>query len=265
MANKVNLFIKGVRWPNLLFIALTQYLLHQYFLKQTLAANSLDPILNGYGFWALCLSTMCLAGGANLINDYFDIDTDRINRPEKAVIGVTISKKAVLRWYACTQIVGMIAAAYVTYISGRWSDFWILPGSIAGLYYYSYKAKSVPVLGNILVAGFCAVVILIVYYAEYPAIQLLIAKNYISGKLIQNAFLWFGLLAFLSNWWREITKDIEDLAGDSAQHIQTFVVKYGVRASKIYGGLIGIVLFIFSLYFFIYNITFSYLTLILWL
>ncbi|MEO7176765.1 MAG: hypothetical protein ABIV51_12655, partial [Saprospiraceae bacterium] len=42
-------------------------------------------------------------------------------------------------------------------------------------------------------------------------------------------------------------------------------VKYGVRASKIYGGLIGIVLFIFSLYFFIYNITFSYLTLILWL
>jgi 4-hydroxybenzoate polyprenyltransferase len=91
-------FLRLVRWPNLLFIAITQILfvyciVHPVFVKAGLSPISQEYIFSADGFF----NTVGRRG--NIINDYFDLNIDQINKPEKVVVDKIISRHWVIVWH----------------------------------------------------------------------------------------------------------------------------------------------------------------------
>ena len=49
-----------------------------------------------FDFFILVISTVIIAAAGNIINDYFDIKADRVNRPERIIIARHIDRKSVV-------------------------------------------------------------------------------------------------------------------------------------------------------------------------
>ncbi|NJN78040.1 MAG: UbiA family prenyltransferase [Saprospiraceae bacterium] len=120
---------------------------------------------------------------------------------------------------------------------------------ISMLWLYSYKLKKSVLLGNLTVALFCAFVPFMVYVPEatvaFPEYELL--RNFRVGttNLMYNVFAAYAAFAFLSTFYREIVKDIEDKDGDAIYGGRTLPIVFGVQIAKIIAFLMGLVLIIF--------------------
>lgn len=163
-------------------------------------------------FGVLIGSSAALIGsGGNIINDILDQKTDKINRPGRALPSGQLTSKTAMRLYIFCKFSGVLLAS----IAG------IIPAIIAGvtsfaLFFYSYKLKNIPLVGNFVVALLTGLVFIFGASA---------VNNY------GNALFPF-IFSFLINLIREIVKDIEDVPGDSKTGITTFPVVFGVPLSK---------------------------------
>lgn len=227
-------FLRLVRWINLLIIALTMFGLGWYF-----------DLVNGLGesftlrieFFILVLSIIFIAAAGNVINDYYDVEIDKINKEEKRVVDKHISGKVALTYFAIFNFLGLIGGFSLWYLLNE-SVFLLLNSfAISALWMYSYRVKKMPLLGNLLVSVLIGIVPIItgVYF------------NIFYGSKIGGAFpfeveigpdfpmylsLGFGLLAFLLNLAREIGKDIEDIEGDKKGAIRSLPIVYGENVAK---------------------------------
>ena len=86
-------FIKMIRLPNLLFIILTQLLFQYCILLPHFREQGVDPVFNNYFLVFLVLSSVFIAAGGYIINDYFDINIDQVNKPEGNVVDRIISRR----------------------------------------------------------------------------------------------------------------------------------------------------------------------------
>jgi len=101
-------FLRLIRWPNLLFIAITQVLfvyciVHPLFLRARVIPN----LTVGY-FLLLTASAMLIAAAGNIINDYFDLNIDQINKPDKLVVEKIISRRWVIVWHLLLSGIGVL-------------------------------------------------------------------------------------------------------------------------------------------------------------
>ena len=150
-----------------------------------------------------------LAGAAgNVINDYYDIETDKINKPERVLPSGDLTDKGTLFLYMIMVLLSLDLALWA-----GWQSFLVVFISTGVIFFYSYKLKRVPLLGNIVVSIMTGMAFI------YGAI---VAGN-IAGGIIPAAF------AFLINFIREIVKDIEDMEGDVRAGIRTFPTVSGVK------------------------------------
>ena len=78
--------LRLVRFPNLVIVALTQYLLYYGLLLPAFRQYSLEPALDGEHFSLLVAVTLLISAGGYVINDIVDFRIDLINRPDKVVI-----------------------------------------------------------------------------------------------------------------------------------------------------------------------------------
>ena len=159
---KVGSFFRLIRWKNLLIIAITMVLM-RYAIIDTLIGN-IKVSLHGQGnniplslqfplsdFIVLVFSTVCIAAGGYIINDYFDIKTDLINKG-KVIVGTSISRQRAMMWHSIFNILGVAGGVYVSARSGyMW--FGVIFLLISGLlYFYSasyntdYVRKQYPML-----------------------------------------------------------------------------------------------------------------------
>ena len=86
-------FIKLIRYPNLLIIVLTQYLFRYAIMIPILNIENIKPAFSDVDFALLVFSTILIAAAGYIINDYFDMRTDRINKPHKMIIGKYFSRR----------------------------------------------------------------------------------------------------------------------------------------------------------------------------
>lgn len=218
-----------VRWPNLLMLAGIQTLV--YF-------RLLDPLqseLKWPAFLQLAFITILLGAGGYVINDYYDVDNDKINKPEKMIAGKQLSLYQVRMFYFFLVSLGAVGAVILASELGLMTYLFIYPIAVAGLWFYSYALKCKPVAGNIWVSLFCAGVISIV---ALPDIFLHHAQSV-------HPELWnYMSFAFLSTWYREVVKDLEDKEGDELASCKTFVVRYGIPAGKKMAAFLGIALLV---------------------
>ena len=219
-----------------------------------------------YDFVLLVAATVFITAGGYVINDYFDIKTDLINKG-KVIVGTKIPRRKAMMWHSVFNIAGVAAGFYISYKAGYiWLGalFLVVSGL---LYFYSASYKRQFLIGNIIVALLTATVPMLVVFYEWPALYKYYTLNAIRLPHINFIMYWvggFALFAFLTNLIREIIKDIEDFEGDIAYGRNTVPVILGVLSTKIVSiFLISVTILLLFLtwhYFVNDTITFIYLT-----
>ncbi len=188
-----------------------------------------------YDFVLLVFATVLIAAGGYVINDYFDIKTDLINKG-KVIVGTKIPRRKAMMWHNILNVVGILAGFYISWKAG-YLMMGVLFLLVSGLlYFYSASYKRQFLIGNIVVAVLTATVPLLVVLYEWPALFRYYAINATSLPSINFIFYWvagFALFAFMTTITREIIKDIEDFEGDVAYGRKTVPVVIGVLSAKV--------------------------------
>lgn len=240
-------YLKLVRWQNLVIIILTQVLIRYAVLKPlaglmevTIASTGItEPLslrLSLPDFIIMVLATVAIAAGGYVINDYFDIRTDLINRGE-VIVGTRVPRRKAMMWHNILNIAGVSAGFYISYKVGY---FWIglLFLVVSGLlYFYSSTYKRQFLIGNIIVALLVAMVPMLVLAYEIPVIYSYyspIASEMPSLIVLAYWVGGFALFAFLTNLVREVIKDMEDFEGDRAYGSSSLPVVAGLTISRIF-------------------------------
>jgi 4-hydroxybenzoate polyprenyltransferase len=239
-------FLKIIRWQNLLIVIVTmvfmRYMVIQSLLNKisvTLSSGAGEATMTlqlaWYDFIALVISVVSITAGGYVINDYFDIKTDLINRG-RVIVGTKIPRRQALMWHNIFNITGIAAGFYVSWRAGY---FWLgtLFLVVSGLlYFYSASYKRQFLVGNIVVAILTAMVPFLVVCFEWPALYRYYTINAVSVPDLRLIFYWvggFSVFAFITTFTREIIKDIEDFEGDLAYGRNTLPVVTGVKTSRI--------------------------------
>jgi len=217
-----------IRWQNLLMIALVQLLI-KYAL---FIPFGIDITLNEFGFALLVVSTLCIAAAGNVINDIYDIETDTINKPDKVIIGKTISERMAYNLFIGFNIVGVGFGFYLSHLVGRSGFFALFVIISALLYLYASYLKRSLLIGNLIISILVALSIIIVgLFDLLPAIT---DNNQSTQLTMFKILLDYALFAFFINFIREIVKDIEDIDGDFKAGMNTLPIAIGrERASKV--------------------------------
>ncbi|UTW63044.1 geranylgeranylglycerol-phosphate geranylgeranyltransferase [bacterium SCSIO 12741] len=258
--NPVVAYIKAVRWQNLAIMALIMYLLRWAVFKPYLALQSLELQFSELDFFLLVLSVILVAGAGNIINDYFDIKIDRVNKPDRIIVGRHIKRRVAMASHIVMNGIAVALAGYVAIKAGSYQLALIHVILIATLWFYSTDFKRRLVWGNLAIALCVAIVPLMVSIYEVPALvdeyhPFLEEHPQAYGPFmhtIKTLFFWtlaFSGFAFLMTFAREITKDIVDMKGDSAFGCKTMPVVFGIRKTSwilitIYLIVLGLVVFL---------------------
>ncbi|MCX6321624.1 MAG: geranylgeranylglycerol-phosphate geranylgeranyltransferase [Bacteroidia bacterium] len=240
-------FLNLIRWQNLLIVILTMVLMRYAVLEPVISKIGVI-LLKGtgevipmvlqfpwYDFLLLVASTVFITAGGYVINDYFDIKADLINKG-KVIVGTKIPRRQAMMWHNIFNIAGVSAGFYISWKAG-YIYLGILFLIVSGLlYFYSVSYKRQFLIGNIIVAILTAMVPLLVVFYEWPALYKYYTINAISLPKINFIFYWvggFALFVFLTTLTREIIKDTEDFEGDVAYGRNTVAVVFGVLSAKV--------------------------------
>ncbi|MDD1779428.1 MAG: geranylgeranylglycerol-phosphate geranylgeranyltransferase [Candidatus Helarchaeota archaeon] len=152
------------------------------------------------------LSALLTATSGYIINDWKDVEIDKINRPERAIPSGRVSKNTAL----ALAIIFMAIGDVIIWFTNVESILVIMIGSVL-IACYSLWFKKMGFIGNVTVAiltGFC----LLVGGASVGHIEMSV---------------WPALLAFSLNVGREIMKGIDDYEGDKEENAKTLAVRWG--------------------------------------
>ena len=188
-------------------------------------------------FMLLVLTVVLIAAAGYMINDYFDVKTDLVNRPDKVIIGKHIKASKVYLAYFVINFIALGISFYLSVSVGVTSMTFLFPLAMGLLWFYSTTYKRLLLTGNILVSIIVAGVPLLVALYEMPLIHV----KYLHYPLAYSILLkiiagWCGtyaLFAFIVNLIRELVKDIEDFEGDIAFGRTTLPIAFGLKTSKI--------------------------------
>ena len=213
---KIPLYIKVlslfsvVRGYNISLIVIAQYLAAVFIFAPE---KSLMNILFDIDLYFIVVSTICVIAAGYIINNFYDAETDIINRPLKAKIDGIVSQKIKLRFYFLLNFLGFLIGFLVSWRAALFFSIYIFL-----IWLYSHKLKKYPLTG-LFSAAILAILPFFAVFVYY--------KNFSEIIFTHAAFLFFILLT------RELVKDLERIKGDFAQNYQTIAVKYGEHFTKI--------------------------------
>jgi 4-hydroxybenzoate polyprenyltransferase len=225
-------FLNLIRWKNLAFIALVQILVKYALLLPFFESHGVVTTLSPLAFFLLVFATVCIAAAGYIINDIYDVEADKVNKPHKVIINRYISEKKATYVFIGLNIIGVGLGFYLSNGIGQSGFFVIFFIASALLYLYSSYLKQLPIVGNITVSLMVALSILLVGIFELlPTINP-------NNRAVQITFfkiiLDYAIFAFSINLIRELVKDMEDIKGDYKVGLQTLPIVLGRnRANKI--------------------------------
>ena len=222
-------FIKLIRPINLAIIVLTMYGV-QFYIRTVNYFQKIDD--NQIDFFLLVFSTVLIAAAGNIINDYFDVKADRINKPEKLIITKHISR----RWAILTHwTFNGIAFSIAIYLSIKYQSLWFVfihLLSINALWFYSMLFKRKILTGNLLIALLTALIpILVVIYYKVGNTYHLEHSEFNSDSWVAiidfRVIYLLSIFAFIQNFAREIVKDAQDIEGDKLIYVKSLPMHIG--------------------------------------
>jgi 4-hydroxybenzoate polyprenyltransferase len=238
----ITAFFRLIRWPNLIFIVLTQALFRYYILPFVYQYNHSDYEnikLSQTLFLLLSLASVCIAAAGYIINDYFDVNIDQVNKSSKVIIGRYIKRRYAILFHALLSLAGLILSLYIGY---KINNIYIPVFNfiaIVLLWFYSTTFKKKLLIGNILISLLTAWVILVMTVAEYRF--RISPHDIVWQRLLKVSFVYAGF-AFIISLIREVIKDMEDIQGDLNYGCKTMPIVWGLPVSKVFAGVWIIVL-----------------------
>lgn len=207
--------LKLTRFGNLVIIGLAQYCTAGFLIATT--------TLNDGSLFILATSTVLIAAAGYIINDYYDVKIDYINKPGRVVIGKSITRRYAILFHVVLSSAGVLLGLMLS-----WKIAAVNVLTVFLLWLYSNNLKRLPFIGNFVVALLTGLAILIVdlYYHTGSALIIIYAS-----------------FAFFMTLVREIIKDMEDLKGDVTFGCRTLPIMLGLRRTKF---IIYLILFLFS-------------------
>lgn len=164
-----------------------------------------------YGKVLLAIVTVFfMFSGGNIINDFFDIQTDKVNKPNRPLVSIKYNLKLIFILSIVFLVAGVIVSAFISK-----TGFVITLLSSILLFLYSLSFKRLPFIGNLVVSILTAV--LFIFGAEAGG-------DYTKG-------IFPAIFSFLMNFGREILKDIEDVDGDEYAGMKTLPIMIGKTKS----------------------------------
>jgi 4-hydroxybenzoate polyprenyltransferase len=225
-------FFRLIRYPNLIYIALTQFLLQYCVVAPVLIKNGEVPSLSVPEFILLSLSTILIAAGGYIINDYFDINIDIINKPDKMVVDKIISRRWAMAWHTIFNMAGVSLGFIVAWKTGQIYLGLTQVISSLLLWFYSTSFKRQVLIGNIVISLLTALSVVVVGFYEkqiYESFEAIMSP--VGRKLIQIIGI-YALFAFIISMVREVVKDLEDMIGDSKDGCRTIPIVWGLLPAK---------------------------------
>lgn len=197
----------------------------------TLISVLLGGFIGGVSSWRKlllsALSASLISAGGYVLNDYFDLEIDKINRPLRILPRGELSPKKALIFSVSLFVMGFILSFFLKPVS-----IGIAIVAIIFLFLYSVKFKREFLIGNVTVSIISALAF--IYggvFSKNPEISLIPA-----------------ILAFLFHLGRELVKDMEDVEGDQALRSETFPIAYGMKNSRFLVSAIFLVLIILTIF-----------------
>lgn len=207
--------LKLTRFGNLVIIALAQYFTAGFLIGM--------HTLNDLKLFLLAFSTVAIAAGGYVINDYYDVKIDYINKPDRVVIGKSITRRYAILFHVVLSSIGILLGVYLSWRIGAINVL-----SVFLLWLYSNNLKRLPFIGNLTVAFLTglAVYIVDIFYRTNNSLVII-----------------YALFAFFMTLIREVIKDMEDLKGDNTFGCKTLPIIWGIRKTKL---LIYVIVIVFA-------------------
>lgn len=229
-------FFRLIRWPNLVFIVLTQVLFYYCILLPSFNGRDISyaNALRSVWFYLLSLSSVLIAAAGYIINDYFDLNIDRVNKPDRLVVDKIIRRRWTILWHWILSGLGVLIGAYVSLKIRNPSVALGNFGCVVLLWFYSTTFKRRLLIGNVLISLMTAWVILVLYVAEF---KLAVFRDPVYHQMLSRLFKFaslYGGFAFIISLIREVVKDIEDMDGDARYGCRTMPIVWGVNAAKVF-------------------------------
>ncbi len=201
-----------VRWKNLFLILITQILILQF----VYPATKITPAI-----YLFLTYTLLFTAAGNIINDYFDVITDSINKPHRVIVGKRINPKTVFNTYLTINSIGFFLNLLSFYQNHNILLFSIVTLIMILLYGYSKILKGKALIGNITIA-------------TLTALSVFLFTLIIDNSTHQTTCIYvLSFFAFMLNLSREIVKDLEDIKGDKAAGLKTLPILIGVQRTTV--------------------------------
>jgi 4-hydroxybenzoate polyprenyltransferase len=161
-----------------------------------------------------------IAAAGYIINDYYDIKIDLINKPDRVVIGKTITRRYAIFFHTVISVTGVGMGLLINWKVGAVNFV-----SVFLLWLYSNNLKRLPLIGNLVVSLLTGLSIFLLSFLYEQYLPLVMT---------------YSLFAFFMTLIREIVKDMEDMKGDTTFGCRTLPIVWGIRKTKsfLYGTIL---------------------------
>ncbi len=239
----VSAFFRLIRWPNLFFIALTQLLFYHcigILIQEQHVVLNIEQSTNPIYIYLTIAASVFIAAAGYIINDYFDLPIDYLNKPSKIVIDKIIKRRWGILWHLILSAAGLVCSFYVSFQTAQWLIVIVNALVVLSLWFYSTHFKKRLLIGNVLISALTAWVIFVVFLLCRNILiqfyQSSIDALFAISHLFKFAVL-YGGFAFIITLVREVVKDMEDMLGDAGFGCQTMPIKWGVPVTKVFAAV----------------------------
>jgi 4-hydroxybenzoate polyprenyltransferase len=201
----VESILKLTRFGNLVIIGFAQYFTAGFLVDKS--------TIYDLRLFLLTLSTVSIAAAGYIINDYYDVKIDYINKPDRVVIGRSIARRYAILLHVVLSALGILIGAFLS-----WRIALINQTAVFLLWLYSNLLKRLPIVGNLSVALLTGSSIFVVGVLYRSTTALVVS---------------YAVFAFFMTLVREIIKDMEDLRGDNTFGCKTLPIVLGIRKTKL--------------------------------
>ncbi|MBK8951695.1 MAG: geranylgeranylglycerol-phosphate geranylgeranyltransferase [Chitinophagaceae bacterium] len=221
-------FLRMIRLPNLIFLALTQVLFQLCIYQPLYKGNVPDNDL--CSFILLLFASLFIAAAGYIINDYFDINIDEVNKPGRMVVDKVINRRWALAWHFMLSTAGIFLTVLAVPFAEKWYLILVNVLCTALLWFYSTNFKKSLLTGNVVIAALTAWSILVIFFSKVDLGDAFDAQHL---RFFRLAVLYAGF-AFIISLIREAVKDMEDMPGDAKYGCKTMPIVWGINATKVY-------------------------------
>ena len=217
-----------LRLPNLLIVALTFLLLRYLVFLPVYHNYTINPGMGNLHYFLMITSTLLIAIAGYISNDYFDVLTDKVNKPDKLYIDIYIPARLALAIALICSLLAMAVAVWLTWLSQSLYPVLLLFLALVVAWWYALKLKRSFLWGNIAVSGMSAGTIAMAWVIENDCSQVTDEPFGIITTIVAA----ISIFAFLLSFLREIVKDIEDMEGDKLINCHTLPLVKGIFFTK---------------------------------